>query len=219
MKDTVILDIETLGSVNNCVILSVGMVAVDSTEDYTFKELIDNGYYAKLDVKSQVDAGRKIYKDTLEWWGQQGKAAQHILKPSPKDMHWSKLREDMISWLTNHDVDTHTVKVYSRGSHFDFGILHDLFRITEGCEPTELPWRFWNIHDSKTVVLTLLGRDVWDMGVEPEGFIHHDCLHDSAREYLTIQKAIYQFQDTLSKENVSLDYRGVPINESEDIPF
>ncbi|SVD06981.1 uncharacterized protein METZ01_LOCUS359835, partial [marine metagenome] len=74
MKDTVILDIETLGSVNNCVILSVGMVAVDSTKDYTFKELIDNGYYAKLNVKSQVDAGRKIYKDTLEWWNQQGEA-------------------------------------------------------------------------------------------------------------------------------------------------
>ena len=197
MNDSVVLDIETLGSVNNCVILSVGMVAIDSTKDYTFKELIDNGYYAKLDVKSQVDAGRKIYKDTLEWWDQQGKAAQHILKPSPKDMHWSKLRENMISWLTEQGVDTHTVKCYSRGSHFDFGILHDLFRITEGCEQTELPWRFWNIHDSKTVVLTLLGRDVWDMGVEPEGFIHHDCLHDAAREYLTIQKALYTFQDTL----------------------
>jgi hypothetical protein len=197
MNDSVVLDIETLGSVNNCVILSVGMVAVDSTEDYTFKELIDNGYYAKLDVKSQVDAGRKIYQDTLDWWGQQGKAAQHILNPSPKDMHWSKLREDMISWLTNHDVDTHTVKVYSRGSHFDFGILHDLFRITEGCKQVELPWRFWNIHDSKTVVLTLLGKDVWQMGVEPEGFIHHDCLHDAAREYLTMEAAIYQFQTTL----------------------
>ena len=205
MKDTVILDIETLGSVNNCVVLSVGMVAVDSTKDYTFDELIENGYYAKLDVKSQVDAGRKIYKDTLEWWDQQGKAAQHILKPSPKDMHWSKLRKNMISWLGEQGVDTYTVKAYSRGSHFDFGILHDLFRITEGCEPTELPWRFWNIHDSKTVVLTLLGRDVWDMGVEPEGFIHHDCLHDAAREYLTIQKALYTFQDT--------------IGPSEDIPF
>ena len=36
------------------------------------------------------------------------------------------------------------------------------------------------------------------MGVEPEGFIHHDCLHDAAREYLTIQSALYMFQDTLS---------------------
>ena len=198
MKDGGVLDLETLGSVNNSVILSVGMVAVDSTKDYTFDELIKDGYYAKLDVKSQVDAGRKIHKDTLQWWSEQGEAAQHILKPSPKDMHWSKLREDMISWLTDQGVDTHKVKVYSRGSHFDFGLLHDLFRITEGVSQDDLPWRYWNIHDSKTVVFTLLGRDVWDMGVEPEGFIHHDCLHDAAREYLTIQSALYMFQDTLS---------------------
>ena len=198
MKDGVVLDLETLGSVNNSVILSVGMVAVDSTKDYTFDELIKDGYYAKLDVKSQVDAGRKIHKDTLQWWSEQGEAAQHILKPSPKDMHWSKLRENMISWLTDQGVDIHKVKVYSRGSHFDFGLLHDLFRITEGVSQDDLPWRYWNIHDSKTVVFTLLGRDVWDMGVEPEGFIHHDCLHDAAREYLTIQTALYMFQDTLS---------------------
>ena len=198
MKDGVVLDLETLGSVNNSVILSVGMVAVDSTKDYTFDELIKDGYYAKLDVKSQVDAGRKIHKDTLQWGSEQGEAAQHILKPSPKDMHWSKLREDMISWLTDQGVDTHKVKVYSRGSHFDFGLLHDLFRITEGVSQDDLPWRYWNIHDSKTVVFTLLGRDVWDLGVEPEGFIHHDCLHDAAREYLTIQSALYMFQDTLS---------------------
>jgi len=198
MKDGVILDIETLGSVNNSVVLSVGMVAVDSTKDYTFDELIRDGYYAKLDVKSQVDAGRKIHKDTLQWWNEQGKAAQHILNPSPKDMHWSKLRENMISWLTDQGCDIHKVKCYSRGSHFDFGILHDLFRITEGVGQDDLPWRYWNIHDSKTVVFTLLGRDVWDLGVEPEGFIHHDCLHDAAREYLTIQSALYMFQDTLA---------------------
>ena len=199
MKDVVVLDIETLGSVNNSVILSVGMVACDSHHDYTFKELIENGYYAKLNVKAQVDAGRKIHKDTLEWWGNQGTAAQHILKPSDKDMHWKNLRENMIAWLTKQGVDIHKAKYYSRGSHFDFGILHDLFRITEGCDATELPWRFWNIHDSKTVVLTLLDRDVWELGVEPEGFIHHDCLHDAAREYLTMETAVYMFQNSLEK--------------------
>ena len=199
MKDTVVLDIETLGSVNNSVILSVGMVAVDSAHDYTFKELIDDGYYAKLDVKSQVDSGRKIHKDTVDWWAQQGEAAKHILKPSDKDMHWTKLREDMISWLTKKGVDIHTAKYYSRGSHFDFGILHDLFRITGNASSDELPWRFWNIHDSKTVVLTLLDKDSWELQVEPEGFIHHDCLHDAAREYLYMETAVYQFQKALEQ--------------------
>ena len=197
MKDTVVLDIETLGSVNNSVILSVGMVAVDSDKDYEFKDLIANGYYAKLDVKGQVDSGRKIHQDTLDWWAKQGKEAQHILKPKPDDMRWQDLRLDMISWLDNQGIDITKAKYYARGSHFDFGILHDLFRITGDAQADELPWRFYNIHDSKTVVLTLLGKDVWQMGVEPEGFIHHDCLHDAAREYLTMEAAVYQFQSTL----------------------
>ena len=40
MKDGVVLDIETLGSVNNSLVLSLAMVAVDTTKDYTFAELI-----------------------------------------------------------------------------------------------------------------------------------------------------------------------------------
>ena len=202
MKDIVVVDIETLGSVNNSVILSVGMVACDSTKDYTFKELVENGYYAKLDVKTQVEAGRKIHKDTLDWWASQDKGngshAGKVLRPSDKDMHFKNLREDMIRWLTRQGVDITKAKYYSRGSHFDFGILHDLFRITEGCEDTDLPWRFWNLHDSKTVILTLLDVS-HQLGVEPEGFIHHDCLHDAAREYLAMETAVYMFQNTLEK--------------------
>ena len=200
MKDTVVLDIETLGSVNNSVVLSVGMVAVDSKHDYTFKELIENGYYAKLDVQSQVDSGRKIHKDTVDWWSTQGHEAKHVLKPLDTDMHWTKLREDMIQWLTKEGVDIHKVRCYSRGSHFDFGILHDLFRITGNATTDELPWRFWNIHDSKTVVLTLLDKDSWELGVEPEGFIHHNALHDAAREYLNMETAVYIFQNSFEKE-------------------
>ena len=200
MKDTVVLDIETLGSVNNSVVLSVGMVAGDSKHDYTFKELIENGYYAILDVQSQVDSGRKIHKDTVDWWSTQGHEAKHVLKPLDTDMHWTKLREDMIQWLTKEGVDIHKVRCYSRGSHFDFGILHDLFRITGNATTDELPWRFWNIHDSKTVVLTLLDKDSWELGVEPEGFIHHNALHDAAREYLNMETAEYIFQNSLEKE-------------------
>ena len=198
MKDTVILDIETLGSVNNSAILSVGMVAVDSKEDYTFDELIKDGYYAKLDVKSQVEAGRKIHQDTLDWWATQGSEAQHILKPSEDDMIHTELCGSMISWLKKQGVNISKAKYYSRGSHFDFGILHDLFRITLGIDTNNLPWKYYNIHDSKTVVLTLLGKDMWEIEPKPTGFIHHNSLHDSAREYLCIQTALYEFQNNLS---------------------
>jgi len=198
MKDTVVLDLETLGSLNNSVILSVGMVAVDSAEDYEFADLIKHGFYAKLDVASQVKDGRKIYKDTLDWWEKQGPDAQRILKPLKTDMHWSKLMPAMFNWFKKEGIDFDKAKFYSRGSHFDFALLHDLFRITGDAGAMEIPWRYWNIHDSKTVVETLLGHDV---DVNPKGFIHHDCLHDAAREYLKMELAIYQFQQTLEDKN------------------
>lgn len=198
MKDTVVLDIETLGTLSDSVIMSVGMVAVDSEKDYTFEELLKDGYYAKLDVADQVKSGRKIYKDTLDWWATQGDAAKHILAPKPDDMKWRDLMPNMIDWLKSQGVQYSKAKFYSRGSHFDFGILNDLFRRTGDAGPNDLPWRYWNLHDAKTVVLTLLGEDI---DVVPEGFIHHDCLHDAAREYLKMEAAVYKFQATLGKDD------------------
>ena len=62
MKDGVVLDLETLGSVNNSVILSVGMVAVDSTKDYTFDELIKDGYYANWMSRVKLMLEEKFIK-------------------------------------------------------------------------------------------------------------------------------------------------------------
>lgn len=194
--DSALLDIETLGTHADSVVLSVGIVAVDSTKDYTYDELIKNGFYKTLQVKPQVDAGRSIQKSTLDWWGTQGTDAMSVLKPSSDDIHHTKLIEDIIDYFDSMGVNKKTVKVYARGSHFDFSILHDLFRKTCGIDQDKMPWNFWNIHDSKTVIETLLDKRI---DVKPEGFIHHNALHDAAREYMNIQIAIYEFQKTLDQ--------------------
>jgi len=195
--DSVVFDLETLGTHANAVILSVGAVAVDSSEDYTYDELIKNGFYVTLDVKSQAAAGRNIEKDTLDWWATQGADAMKVLKPSDSDIHWSELMPSIFTWFESLNVNVKNVLVYSRGSHFDFSIMHDLFRVTGNSTPYELPWRWWNIHDSKTVVQTLLGGDI---KVNPTGFIAHNSLHDAAREYMSIQTAIEQFQKSIGEE-------------------
>ena len=195
--DSAVLDIETLGTNANAVILSVGIVAVDSSKDYKYEELINNGFHVTLDVKSQVDAGRKIDKDTLNWWGEQGKEAMKILAPSKEDIHWTQLLPAIFKYFKEVGANPKDILVYARGSHFDFGILHDLFRVTGDAGAYDLPWRWWNIHDSKTVQITLVDEKI---DVHPEGFIHHSALHDSARGYMNIQLAIYKFQATLGEK-------------------
>jgi len=195
--DSAIIDIETLGTNADAVVLSVGIVAVDSTIDYEYKDLIKNGFYATLDVKSQVDAGRKIDKDTLAWWGRQGAEAMEVLIPSSDDIHWNQLLPSIFEYFKSVGADTKEILVYARGSHFDFGILHDLFRVTGDAGAYDLPWRWWNIHDSKTVQITLVDEKI---DVHPVGFIHHNALHDSAREYMNIQLAIYKFQKSIGEK-------------------
>jgi hypothetical protein len=192
--DTAIFDIETLGSRASAVVLSVGAVVVDSTIDYEYDDLIKNGFYVTLDVASQVESGRKIEKETLDWWGTQGKDAMSVLAPSSDDIHWRELLPAIFEYFEKNSVNVKTIKVYARGSHFDFGIMHDLFRVTGDAGAYDLPWRWWNIHDSKTVQITLSDKKV---DVKPEGFIHHHALHDAAREYMNIQLVIYNFQKTL----------------------
>ena len=54
-NDVVIFDFETLHTVPETVVLSLGMIVVDSQKDYTFQELIDSGMHIKIDVKSYPD--------------------------------------------------------------------------------------------------------------------------------------------------------------------
>lgn len=195
--DSAVLDIETLGTNASAVVLSVGIVAVDSTKDYEYEELIRDGFYKTLNVKSQWQAGREIDKDTVAWWGQQGEEAMKVLKPSPDDIDWNQLLPSIFKYFKKVGANPKDILVYARGSHFDFGILHDLFRVTGNAGAYDLPWRWWNIHDSKTVQITLLEEKI---DVKPEGFVHHNALHDAAREYMNIQLAIYKFQQSLEKK-------------------
>lgn len=196
-NDTAIIDIETLGTSASSVVLSVGMVVVDSEKDYTFDELIFDGFYEKLDVAGQVKAGRKLDKSTLDWWATQGTEARRVLTPASTDIPHCGLSERMTKYLDKKGTKKKNLRVYSRGSHFDFGILHDLFRVTCNETADQLPWNWWHIHDSKTVVYTLLGYDIRNK-IKPAGFIYHNALHDAAREYITIQTALYKFQETLA---------------------
>ena len=195
--DSCILDIETLGTHSDSVVLSVGLVAVDSAEEYTFKQLIEDGLYLKLSASSQIKDGRKIYKDTLEWWGTQGDGARKVLDPSPDDIPYTELAPSIAAYFKSKGVDSNSVKMYARGSHFDFGILHDLLRRTGGLTDKDLPWNYWNIHDSKTVQDTLIDAKI---DVQPPEFIHHNALHDAAREYMNIQTAIEMFQEALEDD-------------------
>ena len=126
----IMLDLETLGTTADAVILSIGAVCfdLDSTA------IDDNGFYASLTVESNLAAGRRISEDTLKWWMKQPPAAQTVFHEQ-KDTLTDGLQH-LVDWFGG-DMDYY---VWSNGADFDLPMLaHALTSVG-----LPIPWKFWN---------------------------------------------------------------------------
>ena len=61
------IDLETLGTQPDSVIISLGIIKFDP---YTDAEPYE-GNYLKLDIEEQNTLGRQVDEDTLAWWSKQ----------------------------------------------------------------------------------------------------------------------------------------------------
>ena len=68
------IDLETLGTLADSVVLSVGAVKFDLDSD----AVDERGFYGSVSIDSNLEAGRRIEEDTLLWWLKQPVAAQAV---------------------------------------------------------------------------------------------------------------------------------------------
>lgn len=150
------LDLETLGTKYDAVVLSIGAVKFDP---YSDKEITD-AFYMKLDVDEQVALGREIHPDTVNWWAQQ--------KP--------EVREEALSDDNRESLETFTKgfnkflvgcdDIWAQGPAFDIVILEHLYRQLE----KPIPWQFWQIRDSRTL---------FNLVVDPRKSMQTDEAHNA----------------------------------------
>lgn len=124
----VMVDMETLATTADAVILSIGAVKFDLDSD----QIDDDGFYASISVESNLLKGRRISEDTLIWWMGQPSAAQAVFS-EPKSTLETGLIE-FSDWLG--DDDKH---IWANGSDFDTPMLAHAF--TQ--HGMEVPWKFW----------------------------------------------------------------------------
>ena len=92
MNNTLIYDFETLSNdPQDGVALCIALLQYDelrlTTKPYGYNELVYQCDMIHFDVQDQVKThGRKIKKDTLDWWSKQNEEAQKLLVPSAKDI-------------------------------------------------------------------------------------------------------------------------------------
>ena len=70
---SVMLDLETLATSHNPVVLTLGATKFNP---FTLQEPFED-LYLKLDVDDQMARGRDVSEDTLEWWGKQSAEIQN----------------------------------------------------------------------------------------------------------------------------------------------
>lgn len=156
----VMIDLETLGTAADSVIMSIGAVRFDLDSD----KIDDAGFYASISIDSNLDYKRRIQEDTLQWWLKQTPAAQAVFH-EPKQTFETALL-GFSDWFSSPKSF-----VWSMGADFDLPMLaHGFHQIV-----TDVPWAHWNSRCARTYKGLPQAQGI----TVPRIGTHHNALHDA----------------------------------------
>jgi len=148
------VDVETLGTESNAVLLSLGMVYADFSEDFTYDQLIETGFYVKFDANEQKEMGRTMEKGTIEWWKKQDKEVfDSEVRVKPTDVKLLDGLNQAAEWIASvPGYSRKTGTVWTRGSIDDM-VLGSVCK-QAGRAPL---FPFYLVRDVRTAVDILYG--------------------------------------------------------------
>lgn len=129
----VMVDIETLGTGANSVILSIGAVEFNN-------DTITSEFYRIIDLQSCMNAGLEMDARTLIWWMQQSDGTRTLFNSAEREI-LSVVLTDFSGWLPQNAC------IWGNGASFDNAILANAFDKVS----IALPWKFWNDRCYRTV--------------------------------------------------------------------
>lgn len=134
----VMLDLETLSTVPNSVILTFGAVKFSPWDGDVDQ---GQGLYYRLDVDEQLQLNRHVYQGTVDWWSTQPEEIREEALGEDGRISLEKFCNDLNRFLVGID------NIWAQGPAFDIVILEDLYRQLG----RPIPWNFWQIRDSRTL--------------------------------------------------------------------
>lgn len=175
------LDLETLGTSADSVILSIGAVATCVATGERIK------FYAACSVESQ--SNRQISQSTLRWWEGQSAEAREALDFAKSD-DCPSLQDSLnrlADWLGLLG-QTHDVYVWGNGSDFDVAMLNHAYKQISDF----VPWNFRHSRDMRTLYdITLrFGLDIRS-NIPPVG-VAHNALDDAEFQANVIVESLRQ---------------------------
>lgn len=169
----IMIDIETLGTSHNSVILSIGAVEFNNRK-------LGQELYLEIDAEDCVAHGLQIDVTTVFWWFKQSEAArQSILERG-----CLPLKTCLVTLIKAFNWKDQ--EVWCNGTSFDFPILENAFK---ACG-LEAPWDFWMMRDFRTLK-NIMPRTVQKAHAVVPVLAHHALEDAKAQALMTISLLDY----------------------------
>jgi hypothetical protein len=161
------LDIETLSTKPNAVVLTIGAVKFDP---YSLKEP-DSGIYLRPEVDQQLADGRDASETTMAWWLKQSNTSRIEAFSDEGRLSLEETHRALNKFLVGVDV------IWAQGAVFDIMILENLY--AHYGWPT--PWNYWQIRDSRTL---------FSVHGDPRDNKKSEDLHNALADCISQSKAV-----------------------------
>lgn len=161
------LDLETLSTRPDGVILAIGAAAMDNGELTTFCAFCNT-----------QQGSRHIDPSTIDWWKKQGDLWVETMERSDASPSLDRALADLQTWIASLGTDEDRLYVWGNGAGFDVAMLEHAYKAA-GQQP---PWAFWSVRDLRT--LKHLAEDKGVFRKPERAGTHHDARDD----------AVYQLQ-------------------------
>jgi hypothetical protein len=123
----IMVDLETLGTTNDAVFLSIGAV------EFNLNGEIGSTFYENITVDSAQKVGLKINGDTLKWWMTQKPEIMQRMFKDAKEL--TTVLNNYSDWVRQ----TGAKYFWGNSASFDLGMLGNGYRATN----KKAPWDFW----------------------------------------------------------------------------
>lgn len=192
----IIIDIETIGTQKDCVILSIGAVCFDPL-DQDAKLVDDDGsylaptFYQEIIVGTQV--GRVIDPGTKEWWNHSTRVQEYTrLTTSKTAIHLVDALSKLLDFMkANLDFDKSCA--WGNAPDFDIGILSNAFTKTGLAKMHGLkegfPIPFYNLRDARTLISCVFDNKYSAVKSCRVG-TYHNALDDAMTEAIVVKWAM-----------------------------
>lgn len=166
----IMIDIESLDTSPNCVILTIGVVLFDPK---------GSGIIEKLELRPTIDEQTELYnrsinEDTLRWWsGQSPEALEEAMGDSGR-ISFKEAMEKLYSFCWNHRA------VWSNGASFDIVAMESAWRNLD----MRIPWPYYTVRDTRTLY------EITGVSLKDGGYVtSHKAAEDAERQAIIVQKA------------------------------